>query len=126
MMRYTAPAAQVSEVPAWRAEGTGRVYPGLVRGGRLYLGVPFAETEEAKSLLRARWEKDAGHWWVDAAKVTGNRPRAGFRRGIDAGEALRPTGTRAGRGARGATRLGRGGASLQGPGMAGRLCVRTG
>lgn len=64
------PAAPAPAVPAQRTETTDKVYPGLVRDGRLYLKVPFAEKDEAKSLLRARWDKEAGHWWVDAARVT--------------------------------------------------------
>ncbi|MFE2558344.1 DUF5710 domain-containing protein [Streptomyces sp. NPDC059352] len=63
--------APVPEVPAPRPEApTGKVYPGLVRDGRLYLDVPFAQKDEAKSLLRAKWDKGARHWWVDASQVS--------------------------------------------------------
>ncbi|MFD4320219.1 AAA domain-containing protein [Streptomyces sp. NPDC058548] len=63
--------APVSEVPAPRSEApVGKVYPGLVRDGRLYLKVPYEQKEEAKRMLRARWDKEAEHWWVDAARVT--------------------------------------------------------
>ncbi|MEU9178919.1 AAA domain-containing protein [Streptomyces sp. NPDC048550] len=68
--RPAEPGEAASEVPAQRTEPTDTVYPGLVRDGRLYLDVPFAQKDEAKSLLRARWDKEAGRWWVDAARVT--------------------------------------------------------
>ncbi|MGW7456518.1 AAA domain-containing protein [Streptomyces sp. NPDC054797] len=63
-------AAPASEVPAQRATPTDKVYPGLVRDGRLYLKVPYEQKDDAKRLLRAQWDKAAGHWWVDAARVT--------------------------------------------------------
>ncbi|MFE4633157.1 AAA domain-containing protein [Streptomyces sp. NPDC056773] len=63
----TAPAP---EVPAQRGESADKVYPGLVRDGRLYLDVPYAQKDEAKRLLRAQWDKAGGHWWVDASRVT--------------------------------------------------------
>ncbi|MFJ2818712.1 AAA domain-containing protein [Streptomyces sp. NPDC087294] len=63
----TAPAP---EVPARRAEEADTVYPGLIRNGRLYLKVPYAQKDEAKRLFRAQWDKEAEHWWVDATKYT--------------------------------------------------------
>ncbi|WP_267888255.1 MULTISPECIES: DUF5710 domain-containing protein [Streptomyces] len=36
----------------------------------MYLKVPYEQKDDAKRLLRARWDKAAGHWWVDAARVT--------------------------------------------------------
>ncbi|WP_406185341.1 AAA domain-containing protein [Streptomyces sp. NBC_01006] len=63
-------AAPAPEVPAQRTEPTDKVYPGLVRDGRLYLKVPYEQKDDAKRLLRAQWDKAAGHWWVDAARVT--------------------------------------------------------
>ncbi|MGC5360249.1 AAA domain-containing protein [Streptomyces sp. DT24] len=63
-------AAPAPEVPAQRAEEADKVYPGLIRNGRLYLKVSYAQKDEAKRLLRAQWDKEAEHWWVDAAKVT--------------------------------------------------------
>ncbi|WP_395369308.1 AAA domain-containing protein [Streptomyces tubercidicus] len=63
-------AAPAPGVPAQRAEEADKVYPGLIRNGRLYLKVPYAQKDEAKRLLRAQWDKEAEHWWVDAAKVT--------------------------------------------------------
>lgn len=66
--RETAPA---SEIPAQRAEApAGKVYPGLVRDGRLYLDVPYEQKDEAKRLLRAQWDREARHWWVDADRIT--------------------------------------------------------
>ncbi|MGW1465945.1 AAA domain-containing protein [Streptomyces sp. NPDC002308] len=56
--------------PAGKGGTTGAVHPGLVREGRLYLDVPFAEKDEAKRLLGARWDRSAGLWWVDAERVT--------------------------------------------------------
>ncbi|MFB6479669.1 DUF5710 domain-containing protein [Streptomyces virginiae] len=58
------------EVPAQRAPTPDKVYPGLVRDGRLYLKVPYEQKDEAKRLLSAKWDKQAGHWWVDATKIT--------------------------------------------------------
>ncbi|MFH9682939.1 DUF5710 domain-containing protein [Streptomyces globisporus] len=46
------------------------MYPGLVRDGRLYLNVSYEQRHEAKRLLRAQWDKEARHWWVDEAKVS--------------------------------------------------------
>ncbi|MFI5920326.1 AAA domain-containing protein [Streptomyces anulatus] len=63
--------APVSEVSAQRAGAQdGKVYPGLVRDGRLYLKVSYEQRHEAKRLLRAQWDKEARHWWVDEAKVS--------------------------------------------------------
>ncbi|MEV7441319.1 AAA domain-containing protein [Streptomyces sp. NPDC091204] len=63
-------APALPEVPAQRAQTPDKVYPGLVRDGRLYLKVPYEQKDEAKRLLSAKWDKQAGHWWVDATKIT--------------------------------------------------------
>ncbi|MFI0775137.1 AAA domain-containing protein [Streptomyces sp. NPDC021212] len=99
MMRFTDPAAceRVSRVieqarkdrAAWNPRtapsgGSGRgrgteesskpsrdgVSPGDVVDGRLYLQVPFEEKDEAKKLLRARWDGWKRLWYVDAARVS--------------------------------------------------------
>ncbi|MEV0524580.1 AAA domain-containing protein [Streptomyces sp. NPDC050439] len=103
MMRFTDPASceRVSRVierarkdkPAWnpRAAGAGvqgrdtggtrraampdGIGPGTVVDGRLYLDVPFAEKDEAKKLLNARWDKPKGLWYVDAARVSRDQAR---------------------------------------------------
>ncbi|MFC9331799.1 AAA domain-containing protein [Kitasatospora sp. NPDC057015] len=41
--------------------------PGDVVGGRLYLKVPYEEKDEARRLVRARWDGALKLWWVDAA-----------------------------------------------------------
>jgi len=46
------------------------VQPGVVIGDRLYLKVPYAEKDEAKRQLRARWDGARGLWYVDAARVS--------------------------------------------------------
>ncbi|MCX4758288.1 AAA domain-containing protein [Kitasatospora purpeofusca] len=51
------------------ATGTG-IRPGDLVDGRLYLDVPYGEKDEAKALLRARWDKPNGLWYVEAARVT--------------------------------------------------------
>ncbi|MFD0264738.1 DUF5710 domain-containing protein [Kitasatospora indigofera] len=35
--------------------------------GRLYLKVPYQEKDEARRLVRARWDGKLKLWWVDAA-----------------------------------------------------------
>ncbi|MET8028801.1 AAA domain-containing protein [Streptomyces avermitilis] len=101
MMRFTDPASceRVSRViersrkdkPAWnpRAAGGGGgvrggssndaatdgVSAGTVVNGRLYLNVPFAEKDEAKQQIRARWDKAKSLWYVDAAQVTREQAR---------------------------------------------------
>jgi AAA domain/Domain of unknown function (DUF5710)/PLD-like domain len=42
--------------------------PGVEIDGRLYLEVPFDQKDEAKSLLRARWDNAAKLWWVTPDK----------------------------------------------------------
>ncbi|MFF0626867.1 AAA domain-containing protein [Streptomyces sp. NPDC004296] len=51
------------------------VSPGDVVDGRLYLQVPYEEKDEAKKLLRARWDGQKRLWYVDVARVT--RAQAG-------------------------------------------------
>ncbi|WP_406114557.1 AAA domain-containing protein [Kitasatospora purpeofusca] len=46
------------------------IRPGDLVDGRLYLNVPYGEKDEAKALLRARWDKPNGLWYVEAAQVT--------------------------------------------------------
>ncbi|NJP44511.1 AAA domain-containing protein [Actinacidiphila epipremni] len=89
MMRFTDPAscARVGRVmdrarkdrAAWNPRNTAAapqppagegVRPGAVVGGRLYLDVPFAEKDEAKRTLKARWDSRNSLWHVDAALVT--------------------------------------------------------
>ncbi|MFI6692079.1 AAA domain-containing protein [Streptomyces sp. NPDC050433] len=81
MMRLTDPAAceRVGRVierarkggAAWnpRSSGPSARGPEDHGGKRLYLNVPFAEKDEAKRLLGARWDKDRRKWYVDAAQV---------------------------------------------------------
>ncbi|WP_252866118.1 MULTISPECIES: DUF5710 domain-containing protein [Streptomyces] len=38
--------------------------------GRLYLDIPYANKEEAKKQLGARWGPARRKWYVDAAKVS--------------------------------------------------------
>jgi len=72
--RWVAADAAYGFSKGWRSEleraDVFQVYPGLIRNGRLYLEVPYAQKDEAKRLLRAQWDREAEHWWVDAAKVT--------------------------------------------------------
>ncbi|MFJ3217554.1 AAA domain-containing protein [Kitasatospora sp. NPDC086801] len=51
------------------ATGTAGIRPGDVIDGRLYLNVPYGDKDEAKALLKARWDKPNGLWYVDAARV---------------------------------------------------------
>ncbi|MFB7438971.1 AAA domain-containing protein [Streptomyces mirabilis] len=51
------------------------IEPGAVVNGRLYLSVPFAEKDEAKKLLGAKWDKPRRLWYVDAARVTREQAR---------------------------------------------------
>ncbi|GAA0539913.1 MULTISPECIES: AAA domain-containing protein [Streptomyces] len=57
------------------APGDGALSPGDVVGGRLYLQVPYADKEEAKKKLSARWDSKNRMWYVDAARVS--RAQAG-------------------------------------------------
>ncbi|MFH9353767.1 AAA domain-containing protein [Kitasatospora sp. NPDC017646] len=50
--------------------GAASIRPGDIIDGRLYLNVPYGEKDEAKALLKARWDKPNGLWYVDAARVT--------------------------------------------------------
>ncbi|MFF4645179.1 DUF5710 domain-containing protein [Streptomyces sp. NPDC001389] len=86
-------ATAAPEVPAQRSGTTDEVFPGLVRDGRLYLGVPYAEKDEAKRLVKARWDREARHWWVDAEEF--RREQAARR------ETLRPASAHPGRSAGG-------------------------
>lgn len=96
MMRYTDPAScervqrlmdrARMERPAWNPRRTeadksapeqrpepgtsDEAHPGAVIDGRLYLDVPFRDKDEAKKLLKARWDKPKGLWYVDALSVT--------------------------------------------------------
>lgn len=47
------------------ASSNGRVSPGDVVDGRLYLNVPFAEKDEAKRLVQARWDPKRKLWNVE-------------------------------------------------------------
>ncbi|MFJ8042327.1 AAA domain-containing protein [Kitasatospora sp. NPDC096147] len=51
-------AASVSAPPA------GLPAPGIEVDGRLYLAVPFAEKDDAKREVSARWDKAARLWWT--------------------------------------------------------------
>ncbi|CAG7643626.1 DUF5710 domain-containing protein [Actinacidiphila bryophytorum] len=62
--RAAAPAAPSADTSA---EG---VRPGAVVAGRLYLNVPFAEKDEAKRALGARWDGKNRLWHVDAERVS--------------------------------------------------------
>ncbi|MGW3118747.1 AAA domain-containing protein [Streptomyces sp. NPDC001107] len=54
------------------ADGIG---PGSVVNGRLYLDVPFAEKDEAKRELGAKWDAPKRLWYVDAARVSREQAR---------------------------------------------------
>jgi hypothetical protein len=83
MMRFTDPTACVRvqrimsaarmERPARTWNGAARPGPagsgvqlGEVVDGRLYLNVPFAEKDEAKRLVAARWDQQRRLWHVAA------------------------------------------------------------
>ncbi|MEU9987189.1 DUF5710 domain-containing protein [Streptomyces sp. NPDC048045] len=52
----------------WRAL---KSTPAAARSGsRLYLNVPYAEKDEAKTLLGARWDSRRRQWYVDADRVS--------------------------------------------------------
>ncbi|MEU8476359.1 AAA domain-containing protein [Streptomyces hygroscopicus] len=57
------------------ASGGGTVSPGDVVDGRLYLHVSYADKEEAKKKLRARWDGKNRLWYVDAARVSRDQAR---------------------------------------------------
>ncbi|MGW7524439.1 AAA domain-containing protein [Streptomyces sp. NPDC054783] len=82
MMRLTDPAAcqRVGRVierarkerAAWnpRASRPSEDPAAARSGSRLYLNVPYAEKDEAKSLLGARWDSRRRQWYVDADRVS--------------------------------------------------------
>ncbi|WP_329329067.1 AAA domain-containing protein [Streptomyces luteogriseus] len=83
MMRLTDPVAceRVGRVierarkerAAWnpRTAGAGKAgEAGRADGERLYLEVPYADKDEAKKRLGARWDPRRRKWYVDAAKVS--------------------------------------------------------
>ncbi|MGC4997207.1 AAA domain-containing protein [Streptomyces sp. DT195] len=83
MMRLTDPAAcervgrvierARKEKPAWNPRTTGARKAGgagSTDGERLYLEVSYADKDEAKKQLGARWDPDRRKWYVDATKVT--------------------------------------------------------
>ncbi|MER8058637.1 MULTISPECIES: AAA domain-containing protein [unclassified Streptomyces] len=82
MMRLTDPAAceRVGRVierarkerPAWNPRPSGRAAASTTAPGakRLYLNVPYAEKDEAKRLLGARWDGKRRQWYVDADRVS--------------------------------------------------------
>ncbi|NKY44306.1 ATP-dependent RecD-like DNA helicase [Nocardia cerradoensis] len=51
------------------------VVPGTVVNGRLYLAVGYDEKDEAKRLLRARWDRTNKLWYVDSERVTREQAR---------------------------------------------------
>ncbi|KUN22172.1 hypothetical protein AQJ23_29160 [Streptomyces antibioticus] len=85
MMRLTDPAAceRVGRVierarkerAAWnpRASRPSDGRASMQDGNRLYLNVPFAEKDEAKRLLGARWDNQRRQWYVDANRVSRER-----------------------------------------------------
>ncbi|MFJ1581866.1 AAA domain-containing protein [Streptomyces sp. NPDC088197] len=50
--------------------GAESIRPGAVVAGRLYLNVPFAEKDDAKRAVGARWDSKSRLWHVDAERVT--------------------------------------------------------
>ncbi|MEU2850915.1 AAA domain-containing protein [Streptomyces syringium] len=79
MMRLTDPSAceRVGRVierarkerAAWNPKSAGRGSAPHV-GKRLYLNVPYAEKDEAKRMLGARWDAKQRQWYVDAEQVS--------------------------------------------------------
>ncbi|MEU5425273.1 AAA domain-containing protein [Streptomyces olivoreticuli] len=79
MMRLTDPSAceRVGRVierarkerAAWNPRPSNRATD-APRGRRLYLNVPYAEKDEAKRILGARWDKERRQWYVDADRVS--------------------------------------------------------
>ncbi|WP_159450237.1 AAA domain-containing protein [Actinacidiphila paucisporea] len=68
------PHAATPAAPSAESSAEG-VRPGAVVAGRLYLNVPFAEKDEAKRTIGARWDGKNRLWHVDAERVT--RQQAG-------------------------------------------------
>jgi len=66
--RPTSTSVPTSKAAAGSTMGTGRPTPGAEIEGRLYLDVPFAEKDQAKSRLGARWDNTAKMWWVTPDK----------------------------------------------------------
>ncbi|MFB7321635.1 AAA domain-containing protein [Streptomyces sp. NPDC056190] len=57
------------------AQTSGDICPGDVVNGRLYLDVSYAERDEAKKQLGARWDKPNKLWYVDDARVSREQAR---------------------------------------------------
>ncbi|MFE2022475.1 AAA domain-containing protein [Streptomyces sp. NPDC059499] len=83
MMRFTDPVAcervgrvgrviehARKEKAAWNPRTRTAAGSGGTTGERLYLEVPYAEKDEAKNLLDARWDPKVRKWYVDAARVS--------------------------------------------------------
>lgn len=80
MMRLTDPVAcervgrvierARKEKAAWNPRRAGASKTDRASGGRLYLEVPYADKDEAKKLVGARWDPGHRKWYVDAAKVS--------------------------------------------------------
>lgn len=82
MMRLTDPSAceRVGRVierarkerPAWNPRSSQQTGASTtaVGGRRLYLNVPYAEKDEAKRLLGARWDAQRRQWYVDPGRVS--------------------------------------------------------
>ncbi|MEV6484221.1 AAA domain-containing protein [Streptomyces sp. NPDC051576] len=71
--RAAAPAAGGGA--AERGGTAAGIGPGSEADGRLYLDVPFAEKDEAKRTLGARWDAPKRLWYVDATRVTREQAR---------------------------------------------------
>ncbi|MEV0436790.1 AAA domain-containing protein [Nocardia sp. NPDC050413] len=70
---YAPASDRVEAAPTVRANGSPsmqRPEPGVILNGRLYLSVPFADKDEAKRQLHARWDGENKLWHVDASEVT--------------------------------------------------------
>ena len=66
------------------------VSPGDVVNGRLYLKVPIEEKDEAKQLVRARWDPNRKLWHVDAAVISRESVRRSATSGIGDGRPCEP------------------------------------
>lgn len=56
--------------PAGSGAPQNRPMQGSEIGGRLYLAVPFADKDQAKTSLGARWDQENRLWFVDSARVS--------------------------------------------------------